>query len=81
MEACKRNDEKLLEQRLNEPRNPNFEDADATLPFAMTPLHAASLVGSLKCVSLLIEAGANKDQGKTFDGETPLHVAAWKKAR
>ena len=42
----------------------------------MTPLCAASLNGSLKCVSLLVEAGANKDQGTTDDGATPLYIAA-----
>ena len=71
MVACEENDDKLLEHHLNHPRNPNFEDADA-----MTPLCAASLNGSLKCVSLLIEAGANKDQGTTDNGSTPLFVAA-----
>ena len=71
MVACEQDDDKLLEQRLNEPRNPNFEDADA-----MTPLCAASHNGSLKCVSLLIEAGANKDQGTTAYGTTPLFLAA-----
>ena len=71
MVACRQNDDKLLEQHLNQPRNPNFEDANA-----MTPLYAASLNGSLKCVLLLLEAGANKDQGTTDDGSTPLYVAA-----
>ena len=71
--ACEENDDKLLEQHLNKPRNPNFEDANA-----MTPLGAASLNGSFKCVSLLIEAGANKDQGRTNDGATPLFIAAAK---
>ena len=71
MVACEENDDKLLERHLNQPRNPNFEDADA-----MTPLCAASRSGSLKCVSLLIEAGANKDQGTTYDGATPLFIAA-----
>ena len=71
MVACRQNDVKLLEQHLNQPRNPNFEDADA-----MTPLCAASLNGSLKCVCLLIEAGANQDQGRTDDGSTPLFIAA-----
>ena len=71
MVACEENDDKLLEQHLNQPRNPNFEDADA-----MTPLCAASFNGSLKCVSLLIEAGANKDQGTTDNGSTPLFIAA-----
>ena len=69
--ACEENDDKLLEQHLNQPRNPNFEDANA-----MTPLCVASLNGSLKCVSLLIEAGANQDQGTTDDGATPLSIAA-----
>ena len=69
--ACRQNDDKLLEQHLNQPRNPNFEDANA-----MTPLCGASFHGSLKCVSLLIEAGANKDQGRTDTGATPLFIAA-----
>ena len=69
--ACQENDDKLLEWHLNQPRNPNFADANA-----MTPLCAASLNGSLKCVSLLIEAGANQDQGTTDLGATPLFVAA-----
>ena len=67
MVACEENDDKLLEQHLNQPRNPNFEDANA-----MTPLVTASFNGSLKCVHLLIEAGANKEQGTTHDGGTPL---------
>ena len=71
MAACVANDDKLLEQHLNQPRNPNFEHAHA-----MTPLCAASLNGSLKCVSLLIEAGANKDQGTADTGATPLFIAA-----
>ena len=71
MVACEENDDKLLEQHLNQPRNPNFADANE-----MTPLCVASLNGSLKCVSLLIEAGANKDQGKTDTGATPLFEAA-----
>ena len=50
IEACYQNNDKLLEQNLNQPRRPNFEDADA-----MTPLCAAALNGNLKCVSLLIE--------------------------
>ena len=71
MVACEENDDKLLEQHLNQPRNPNFEDANA-----MTPLCVASLNGSLKCVFLLIEAGANQDQGTTDTGSTPLFIAA-----
>ena len=71
MVACEENDNELLERHLNQPRNPNFEDANA-----MTPLCVASLNGSLKCVYLLIEAGANQDKGTTDDGATPLYVAA-----
>ena len=71
MVACAENDDKLLEQHLNQPRNPNFEDENA-----MTPLYAAASNGSLNCVSLLIEAGANKDQGTTDVGATPLYIAA-----
>ena len=71
MVACEENDDKLLMQHLNQPRNPNFVDANA-----MTPLCVASRSGSLKCVFLLIEAGANKDQGRTNDGAPPLHFAA-----
>ena len=71
MVACEENDDKLLEQLLNQPRNPNFEDAAA-----MTPLCAASFNGSLKCIPLLIEAGANKDQGTTYRGATSLFLAA-----
>ena len=44
MVACQENDDKLLEQRLNQPRNPNVQNAGHT----GTPLCAASLRGSLK---------------------------------
>ena len=71
MVACEKSDGKLLEQHLNQPRNPNFEDANGT-----TPLCTASLNGNLNCVSLLIEAGANKDQGRKDTGATPLWIAA-----
>ena len=75
MMACQENDDKLLEEQLSQPRNPNFEDADGKTPF----LYVASCHGSLKCVHLLIEAGAQIDQGLTHNGETietPLHAAA-----
>ena len=57
MVACEGNDNKLLEQHLNKPRNPKFEDANQ-----ITPLYAAARNGSLECVLLLLEAGANKRQ-------------------
>ena len=72
MVACEENDDILLEQQLNKPRSPNFQDANQ-----ITPLYAAASNGSLKCVLLLLEAGANKDQGKTDTGSTtPLYIAA-----
>ena len=71
MVACRQNDDKLLEQQLNIPRSPNFQDANHK-----TPLYVAASNGSLKCVLLLLEAGANKDQGRTDNGSTPLCVAA-----
>ena len=69
--ACEENDDALLEQQLNKPRTPNFQDANQ-----ITPLYAAARNGSLKCVLLLLEAGANKDQGRTDTGSTPLYIAA-----
>ena len=39
-----------------------------------TPLYAAALSGSVRCVSILCEAGANVD-AKTFNGATPLMVS------
>ena len=59
------------EQLLNTPRSPNFHHANH-----ITPLYVAASNGSLKCVLLLLEAGANKDQGRTDNGETPLFVAS-----
>ena len=53
MVACEENDDKFLEQNLNQPRDPNFEDANQ-----VTLLYAAASNGHLRCVSLLIEAGA-----------------------
>eukprot|EP00434_Breviolum_minutum_P041717 symbB.v1.2.037112.t1/scaffold5388.1/size27657/2 len=73
MVACQQNDDKLLEQQLNKPRSPNFQDANQ-----ITPLYAAARNGSLKCVLLLLEAGANKNQGKADTGSPPLFIAAWR---
>ena len=55
--ACMENDDKLLEQHLNLPQNPNLEDANLN---EMTPLCAASLNGSLKCVSLSDRSGCQQ---------------------
>ena len=71
MVACEENDDKLLAQNLNQATNPNFEDANQC-----TPLYVAASNGNLKCVLLLLEAGANQDQGRTDSGATPLFIAA-----
>ena len=68
--AIQENNDLLLEHHLNQPRSPNFEDANA-----MPPLCVAASNGSLKCVLLLLEAGAEKDQGFT-DFATPLFIGA-----
>ena len=56
MVACEENDDTRLEQQLNKPRSPNFQDGNQ-----IKPLYAAASNGSLNCVLLLLEAGANKD--------------------
>jgi len=71
MVACRENDDKLLEHHLNQPRSPNFYNANQ-----FTPLYLAASNGSLKCVPLLLEAGANKEQGEARTGATPLFIAA-----
>ena len=71
MVACRENDDTLLEKHLNQPRSPNFQDANQ-----ITPLYAAASGGSLKCVLLLLEAGAENDKGRVDTGETPLFAAA-----
>ena len=83
MVACEENDDTLLEQQLNKPRSPNFQsNFEYDYEVQITPLYAAASTGSLKCVLLLLEAGANKNKGQTIDGQwryeeaTPLHVAA-----
>ncbi len=67
MRACRVWDDKLLEEQLSQPRNPNFENA------GITPLYVAASGGSLKCVNLLLEAGAQTDPGTR---STPLIIAA-----
>ena len=68
--ACEENDDKLLEKHLNQPRSPNFEDANTC-----TPLFLAASQGSLKCVLLLLEAGADEEKGRADTGTTPIFIA------
>ena len=60
MVACEGNDDKLLEQHLNQ-----HEIQISKMPNQITPLYAAASSGNPECVRLLLEAGANKDQGRT----------------
>ena len=60
-----------LEQQLNKPCSPNFQDANQT-----TPLYAAARNGCLKCVLLLLEAGADKEKRNGGTRATALYVAA-----
>ena len=50
----------------------NFHDSDLKGP----PLYVAAGEGSLKCVLLLLEAGADKEKGQVETGATPLYIAA-----
>ena len=75
IKACCENDDRLLEQHLNQPRSPNFQIFQHASQ--ITPLYAAAAKGSLKCVLLLLEAGAEKEKGEVNIGETPLFAAAW----
>ena len=70
--ACQRNDDTVLERHLKQPRSPNFHQAD----LKVTPLYVAAGHGSLKCVLLLLEAGAEKEKGQVETGATPLYIAA-----
>ncbi len=67
MLVCGANDCRLLEEQLGQPRNPNFEHA------GITPLYVAASWGHLRCLDLLLEAGAQTDLGTA---STPLYIAA-----
>jgi ankyrin repeat protein len=43
--------------------------------YSYTPLHVASLVGSIRCTQILYESGSNIDS-QNGQGNTPLHLAA-----
>ena len=46
------------------------------LPLYGLLLRARALGSPQEVVRFLVESGANKDQGRTFDGLTPLSIAA-----
>ena len=64
--ACAENNDKLLEQHLNQPRNPNVENEQQT----ETPLCAAAFAGSLDCISTLIAVWCKNHQWKLLH-QTP----------
>ena len=70
--ACQRHDDTVLERHLKQPRSPNFHYSH----LKVTPLYVAAGEGSLKCVLLLLEAGADKEKGQVETGATPLYIAA-----
>jgi len=74
--ASRSNDLGILEKLLQQPRNPNFSDAQDA--HGRTPLHHASQYGHVDTIRLLIEARADSNKANTSDGTTPLLRAAEK---
>ena len=73
MLACERRDVALLEWYLNQPQAPTFEGEERC-----TPLYVASSNASIECVSLLVEARAYINLGRTDIAVSPLCIAAAK---
>lgn len=73
--ACRRDDIQLLETCLAEPQDPNlpFEFSDGWN--GVCAIHVAACGGSLQCLHVLLEAGADKDSTDAAQA-TPLFVAA-----
>jgi len=72
LEAAKKGHDHLVVTMLNLGCDVNSTDLDGN-----TPLFYAAEIGSLPCVALLVEKGANIFS-KNNGGWTPLHAAAWK---
>eukprot|EP00438_Fugacium_kawagutii_P015224 Skav206116 [mRNA] locus=scaffold172:84733:112494:+ [translate_table: standard] len=60
-----------LDVLLQTPLDPNIPDRDGR-----SALHSAAFAGHGPCLSLLLEASADKDAWEKSSGHTPLHVAA-----
>jgi len=69
--ACEENYPEDLEVLLQKPLDPNCPDRDGR-----AALHSAAFAGHGQCVSLLLEASADKDAWERGSGQTPLHIAA-----
>ena len=69
--ACEENYPEDLNVLLQKPLDPNIPDRDGR-----AALHSAAFAGHGPCLSLLLEASADKDAWERGSGQTPLHVAA-----
>ena len=69
--ACEENYPEDLNVLLQKPLDPNIPDRDGR-----AALHSAAFAGHGSCLSLLLEASADKDAWEKGSGQTPLHVAA-----
>lgn len=63
----------MAEKLLDRGANPNLQEKE----LKWAALHKAAFHGNVALVTSLLEAKANVDL-ITSDGDTPLHIAAWK---
>lgn len=68
--ACRKDNEKTVEKLLQRPRNPNVWEISGSYA-----IHLAAEEGHQNCVSLLLEARADKEARHRQSGMTPLHLA------
>ena len=71
LDACKKNLPDRVEKLLRKPVSPDMKIKDAR-----TALHVAAYTGSVDCLALLLEAGADKDASTFRQRMTALHFAA-----
>ena len=70
-DACKVDDSDAVEKLLRKPLSPNIKNE-----YVETALHVAADTGSVECLALLLEAGADKDAVRMPYSGTALHLAA-----
>ena len=68
--ACRKDNEKTVEKLLQRPRNPSVWEISGS-----SAIHLAAEEGHQNCVSLLLEARADKEARHRQSGMTPLHLA------